>query len=125
MRLQEERARSAARPAPAGSGEQGRCNAGGLDVGGSKDDAPFGPLRFAIGTRAVPGDVTADGVDIVLRGHSIRSLAAEVSGFGAYLQVHDPPELREALAEVGRELVAQYGRGAEAPIGFSDEAPSR
>ena len=84
-----------------------------------------GALRFAIGTRAIPGDATPAGVEVVLRGHSIRSLAAEIAGFGAALQIHDPPELREALAEVGRELVAQYGDAAAPATGFSGDAPSR
>ncbi|MGN6694730.1 MAG: helix-turn-helix transcriptional regulator [Aquihabitans sp.] len=68
-----------------------------------------GPLRFALGNRAVIGETTPNGVSLTLRGHSIRSLAAEISGFGAYLDVHDPPELRQALADIGRELVEQYG----------------
>jgi predicted DNA-binding transcriptional regulator YafY len=69
----------------------------------------LGALRFAIGSRATPGEVTPDGVAVVLRGHSIRSLAAEIAGFGAVLEIHDPPELRATLAQIGRELAGQYG----------------
>jgi predicted DNA-binding transcriptional regulator YafY len=68
-----------------------------------------GVLRMALGTRAAFGDPSARGVAVVIRGHTIRSLAAEIAGFGALLQVHGPPELQAALAEVGRELVEQYG----------------
>lgn len=68
-----------------------------------------GVLQMALGTRATVGAESDDGVAVVIRGHTIRSLAAEIAGFGALLQVHDPPELRAALAEVGRELVEQYG----------------
>lgn len=47
-------------------------------------------------------------VSVELRGHSVRSLAAELAGFGALVTVHGPAELRAALAEVGAELVATY-----------------
>lgn len=70
-----------------------------------------GALNFALGNRAVVGDAGPDGVSVALRGHSIRSLAAEIAGFGAALAVHDPPELKQSLAEVGRELVQMYGTG--------------
>ena len=49
-------------------------------------------------------------VEIELRGHHVESLAGEVAGFGAALEVLDPPELRERLARVGAELTATYRR---------------
>ena len=85
----------------------------------------LGPLRFTLGSRAVIGDATPDGVEVTLRGHSIRALAAEISGFGAYLEVHEPPELRTALADIGRELVEQYGAAPVPASGFGPEDPSR
>lgn len=82
-------------------------------------------LPFALGNRAVIGDTTPNGVALTLRGHSIRSLAAEISGFGAYLEVHDPPELRDALAAIGQELVDQYGTAPSEPTSFGRGDPSR
>lgn len=72
----------------------------------------LGVIRIALGTRATLGEATANGVEAVIRGHDIRSLAGEIAGFGSYLQVHGPPELRDALAAVGRELVEAYGSTA-------------
>jgi predicted DNA-binding transcriptional regulator YafY len=71
------------------------------------------PLRTVLGIRVRIGEPSAqpapDGwVRVELRGHDVRSLAAEIAGFGAHLVIDDPPELRTALAEVGRELVATY-----------------
>ena len=84
-----------------------------------------GALRFAIGSRAIPGNATPEGVAVVLRGHSIRALAAEIAGFGASLEIDEPVELRHALAQIGRELMARYD-GADAPeSGFGAEVPSR
>jgi len=56
------------------------------------------------------GPAGPDGrVEVDVRGHSVRSLAGELGGFGSMLEVVEPEGLREALAEVGRELVALYG----------------
>lgn len=66
--------------------------------------------RAVFGNRVGIGPPGADGrVEVELRGHSIRALAGEVGGLGALVEVVDPPELREALAAVGAELVALYG----------------
>jgi hypothetical protein len=43
-----------------------------------------------------------------LRGHSERSLAAELAGFGALLEVLDPLEVRAHLHHIGAELVTMY-----------------
>lgn len=59
--------------------------------------------RLAIGS-AAPGER----VPVELRGHNVRALASEVAGFGPWMTVADPPELLDALAEVGRSLVAAY-----------------
>ncbi|MGI8711143.1 MAG: helix-turn-helix transcriptional regulator [Acidimicrobiales bacterium] len=78
-------------------------------------------LRGTLGTRVAvvspSGDrdaadsetgAEADRVDVEIRGHAIPSLAAELAGFGALVTVHEPAELRTALADVGAELVATY-----------------
>ena len=40
---------------------------------------------------------------------SIESLAAEVAGLGAMLELLDPPEVRERLAAIADQLAALYG----------------
>jgi predicted DNA-binding transcriptional regulator YafY len=73
--------------------------------------------RFALGTRIAIGSTLPDGrVEIELRGHGIHSLAGELAGFGAALEVLDPPELRERMARTGAELVSLYAvAGATRP----------
>ena len=69
--------------------------------------------RYLLGNRVQIGPAGKDGrVEVELRGHSIASLGGEVAGLGAALEVVDPPELRQHLARVGRELAAVHGRGA-------------
>ena len=66
--------------------------------------------RSVFGNRVKIGPPGADGrVEVELRGHSARSLAAEVAGLGAMLEVLDPPEVREVLATVAGELAGLYG----------------
>jgi predicted DNA-binding transcriptional regulator YafY len=66
-------------------------------------------LGMTFGTRLGIGQAGDDHrVEVELRGHSVRSLAAEIAGFGSRLEVFDPPELREALAAIGHELAATY-----------------
>lgn len=67
-------------------------------------------LRTVLGTRLAIGGPEPDGrIRVELRGHTVRSLVAEVGGFGAALEVHGPPEVRVALARLGRELTGAYG----------------
>lgn len=66
-------------------------------------------LRSVLGNRFRIGPSRPDRrVEVKLRGHSIRSLAAEVAGLGGKLEMLDPPELREQSA-VGAELAGLYG----------------
>ena len=66
--------------------------------------------RSVFGNRVKIGPAGVDGrVEVELRGHSARSLAAEVAGLGAMLEVLEPPEVREALAAVAGELAGLYG----------------
>jgi predicted DNA-binding transcriptional regulator YafY len=65
--------------------------------------------RATLGTRVRIGPSTPDGrVALELRGHSPRSLAAEVAGFGAALEVVEPPEVREQLRLIGEGLAERY-----------------
>jgi len=66
-------------------------------------------LTFVFGPRLHAGATRDDGrVEVTIRGHSLQSLQGELGGFGAGVEVITPPELREALARVGKELVALY-----------------
>ena len=65
--------------------------------------------RSVFGNRVRIGPTGPDGrVEVELRGHSARALAAETAGLGAALEVVDPPEVREHLAAVAAELAALY-----------------
>lgn len=73
----------------------------------STEVVPF--LRSVLGGRCSVGPTGPDGrVDVELRGHSTRSLAAEIAGFGAEVEISHPPELRERLATIAAELAATY-----------------
>ena len=66
--------------------------------------------RSVFGDRVKIGPPGDDGrVEVELRGHSARSLAAEVAGLGALVEVLDPPEVREVLAGIAGELAGLYG----------------
>lgn len=66
-------------------------------------------VRAVLGNRVRIGPTGDDGrVRLEMRGHSVRSLAGEIAGFGAGLEVLEPPELRSALAGIGRDLAATY-----------------
>ena len=72
-------------------------------------DRPTAPRRV-FGNRVRIGPPGPDArVEVEIRGHSIRALAGELGGLGALVEVMDPPELRDALAGVGAELVGLYG----------------
>ena len=75
-----------------------------------------GWCRLMLGTRLRIGPGTADGrVEVELRGHSVRSLVTEIAGFGAYLEVVAPTEVRQELLAVAAELADLYQ--APAPPG--------
>jgi predicted DNA-binding transcriptional regulator YafY len=66
--------------------------------------------RSVFGNRVKIGPPGAHGrVEVELRGHSARSLAAEVAGLGAMVEVLDPPEVRDALKDIAGELASLYG----------------
>ena len=82
-----------------------------ITVTATAEVAALGSLRMIFGRRLAVGGSSAKGndrVDVQIRGHNLRSLAAEIAGFGATVEVMEPTELRIALAAIGRELIAAY-----------------
>ena len=66
-----------------------------------------------LGNRLRIGPTRADGrVEIEAGGPSIPALAGELAGFGAAIEIDEPPEVREELARIGAQLTAAYGREA-------------
>ena len=73
------------------------------------DPSMLSVMRMLLGERVHIGAGTADGrIELMLRGHSERSLAGEIAGIGAALEVLEPEGVRAALVTVGRELIARY-----------------
>lgn len=71
--------------------------------------------RSVFGNRVRIGPTVEDGrVEVELRGHSAFSVAAEIAGLGAMVEVLGPPEVGDHLAAIGVELVAQYAAAAPA-----------
>jgi predicted DNA-binding transcriptional regulator YafY len=65
--------------------------------------------RWVLGNRVQIGPTGRDGrVEVELRGQSIRSLGGEIAGLGGGLEVTEPTELRELLAEIAAELADLY-----------------
>jgi predicted DNA-binding transcriptional regulator YafY len=72
----------------------------------------LGICRYLFGRRLRVGPARGDGrVEVEVRGQHLRSLAAELAGLGGGVEVREPPELRAALADIGRQLVGRYGVG--------------
>ncbi len=64
---------------------------------------------------------------VEIRGHSLESLTRQLAGLVEGLEILEPPEAREMLADIGRELCDRYrvgpGRGSDAATaGPEDEA---
>ena len=69
-------------------------------------------LRGMFEDRVRIGPTGADGrVEVELRGWDVVSLAGQVAGLGALVEVLDPPELRDRLATVAGELAEVYADG--------------
>jgi len=67
-------------------------------------------LRWVLGTRVAIGPAERDGrIGVELRGQDARSLAGEIAGFGAHLEVFEPQAVRDQLLRIGHELSATYG----------------
>ena len=70
--------------------------------------------RTVLGTRIRIGAAEDDGrVRIEIRGHSLQSLAGEIAGFGARLEVIDPPELRDRARPHRRRAPRRLCRQAD------------
>ncbi len=69
-------------------------------------------LRVVFGSKLTVFDnlPTADDalVNIEIGGSSARAIAAELAGFGAWVTVSEPEELRDILGRLGRELAGLY-----------------
>jgi predicted DNA-binding transcriptional regulator YafY len=66
-------------------------------------------LRWVFDTLVRVGPIRPDGrVDVEIGGGRIGALAGQLAGFGADVEVFEPPELREELASIGSELAALY-----------------
>lgn len=71
----------------------------------------LGVLRMVVGNRLSIGPPGPDGrVSVEVRGHSARSVAGELAGLGAMVELSGPEEVRAAMAAVAAELQALYGR---------------
>ena len=67
-------------------------------------------LRGRFNNRFSAGDPEPDGrVECLVNGYSAESLAGELMSFGSYVEVVAPQEVRDVLAEWGRNLVDRYG----------------
>jgi predicted DNA-binding transcriptional regulator YafY len=72
------------------------------------DSVPI--CRWVLGNRVRIGPTGPDGrVEVELRGQSVRSLGGEIAGFGGGLEVIEPAELRDLLAQIAGELAELYG----------------
>lgn len=65
-----------------------------------------------IGTRLRTGTPAADGrVEVEVVGPSERGVVGELAGFGAMVEVVDPPSARATMREIAAELSSLYGGG--------------
>jgi predicted DNA-binding transcriptional regulator YafY len=66
-------------------------------------------MRYVFGPRLSVGGAGADGrVEAEVRGSHADAMARDLAGFGALVEVVDPPDLRDALASLGRDLCGLY-----------------
>jgi predicted DNA-binding transcriptional regulator YafY len=66
-------------------------------------------LRWIFGTNVSVGDPGEDGrVEVTLAGRDVDGIVRQIAGFGARLEVTDPPAARRMLAEIGQQLSELY-----------------
>jgi predicted DNA-binding transcriptional regulator YafY len=66
-------------------------------------------IRHTFGTRLRIAMAVDDGrIEVDIRSYGEFSVAAELAGFGAMVEVVDPPGVRRRLAEIATELAALY-----------------
>ena len=64
---------------------------------------------------------SSDGsIRIRIRAANVRALAYDLAGFGSWVRIEEPRELRELLGDIGAELCSLYGRS-----GAATEEPSQ
>ncbi len=63
----------------------------------------------------VLGEQDADRIDVTVAAHTARSVAEQLAGWGAMVEVTGPPEVRVELARIGAELLAAYRSDAPIP----------
>jgi predicted DNA-binding transcriptional regulator YafY len=74
------------------------------------DPSALGWLRGQFGGRLTVQEPAEDGRVLVEIGvQSAGAVTWEIAGYGDRIEVLDPPEVRDALARIGAELVARYG----------------
>jgi predicted DNA-binding transcriptional regulator YafY len=67
-------------------------------------------LRTSFGSRLEVGEPGDEGrVAVELRSWSAHTVAGELAAFARWVEVVGPPEVRDALADLGSDLVALYG----------------
>jgi predicted DNA-binding transcriptional regulator YafY len=84
-------------------------------------------LRSSLGNRVSVREDAGNHVEIEIRSWSARSLAAELAGFGRWVEVLHPAEVRRELARIGDELRERYGErtpGAKRSRGRSPSVTS-
>ncbi len=70
----------------------------------------IGILRMVFDTKVRVGPARPDGrIDVEIVGAHLDALAGHLGGFGAAVEVLEPPELRAELARIGVELSELYG----------------
>jgi predicted DNA-binding transcriptional regulator YafY len=69
-------------------------------------------LQRVFGTRLLTGPPAVDGrIDVAVTGPTERAVVGELAGFGAMLEVVDPPSAREVMATIASELTELYRPG--------------
>jgi predicted DNA-binding transcriptional regulator YafY len=86
---------------------------GAVRARGDADPEVIPTLRMVFGTRVRLGPARDNGrVEVEVHGHHQRALAGELAGFGAAVEIIEPPEVRAELERIARELWATYERSA-------------
>jgi predicted DNA-binding transcriptional regulator YafY len=71
--------------------------------------AAIGWLRGALGIKLTVGDPIEDGrIRVEVGTESAEAATWQLAGFGNWIEVVDPPEVRDHLARLGSQLVDQY-----------------
>lgn len=80
-----------------------------IEVRAVADPERIEVLRWILGSRLDVGGPGPEGVEVVIRAYSSRSVAGELAGLGHWIHVRSPEEVRTELARVADELTQLYG----------------